>query len=149
MTSSVLYPTSAHPGDMAQVVELLGACGLPCQDLTPSHLEAFQVVRDGTELAGVVGLERFANSGLLRSLAVAPAYRGQGLGGNLLTVLESSASHNAISDLYLLTSTAEAFFSKRGYQAVPRSDVPESIQHSAEFTSLCPVSAACMWKRLG
>jgi amino-acid N-acetyltransferase len=143
-----MSPVAADPSDLARVIELLGACDLPYQDLTPSHLALFQVVRQGQALVGVVGMERFGNSGLLRSLAVAPAYRGQKLGGNLLDALESSARHSGIDNLYLLTLTAQAFFAKRSYEVTARADVPENIQHSAEFMSLCPASAACMCKRL-
>ena len=148
MSNSVLFPVAAHPDDLAKVVELLVGCGLPYQDLTPQHLASFQMIKQDTALVGVVGVERFGDSGLLRSLAVAPAYRARDLGGNLVAVLESSARQNGVSDLYLLTLTAQEFFAKRGYHAIARKDVPPTIQASAEFMSLCPASAACMWKRL-
>ena len=65
-----------------------------------------------------------------------------------MAVLESSARQSGVSDLYLLTLTAQEFFAKRGYHVIARKDVPATIQASAEFMSLCPASAACMWKRL-
>jgi len=106
------------------------------------------MIKQDTALVGVVGVERFGDSGLLRSLAVAPAYRGRDLGGNLVAVLESSARQSGVSDLYLLTLTAQEFFAKRGYHAIARKDVPPTIQASAEFMSLCPASAVCMRKQL-
>jgi amino-acid N-acetyltransferase len=148
MSNSVLFPVAAHPRDLPQVIELLVACDLPYQDLTPSHLGLFQVVRQGTALAAVAGVERFGDSGLLRSLAVAPAYRGRNLGGSLVAALESSGRQSGLSNLYLLTLTAHAFFAKRGYRVIDRTGVPATIQASVEFMSLCPASAACMWKRL-
>ena len=86
MSNSVLFPVAAHPDELAKVVELLVTCGLPYQDLTPQHLASFQMVKQDAALVGVVGVERFGDSGLLRSLAVAPAYRGRDLGGNLVAV---------------------------------------------------------------
>ena len=143
-----MSPVAADPSDLTKVIDLLGACDLPYQDLTTSHLALFHVVRQGQALVGVVGMERFGNSGLLRSLAVAPAYRKQKLGGKLVAALESSARDSAVRNLYLLTLTAQEFFAKRGYQITDRLNVPAAMLTSAEFASLCPASALCMSKRL-
>jgi tRNA/tmRNA/rRNA uracil-C5-methylase (TrmA/RlmC/RlmD family) len=35
---------------------------------------------------------------------------------------------------------------KRGYQKVLRETIPNQIQGTAEFRSLCPVTAVCMMK---
>lgn len=48
----------------------------------------------------------------------------------------------------LLTETAEAFFRSLGYAAIDRRFVSEEPKQSAEFRSLCPVSAVCMSKAL-
>jgi amino-acid N-acetyltransferase len=53
-----------------------------------------------------------------------------------------------IRRLYLLTATTQDFFAKHGYAVVPRGSVPEAIQTSTEFMSLCPASAICLHKRL-
>jgi amino-acid N-acetyltransferase len=50
--------------------------------------------------------------------------------------------------LYLLTTTAEGYFPKLGFERISRGDVPASIQASVEFTSACPASAIVMCKRL-
>ena len=148
MSNPELFSVPAQPRDLDKVIELLVACDLPSQDLTPSHLASFQVVRQGNALVGVGAVERFGDSGLLRSLAVAPAYRGRKLGADLVAKLELSARQAVISDLYLLTVTAQAFFAKRGYEEIARTHVPATILGSAEFMSLCPASAVCMRKRL-
>jgi amino-acid N-acetyltransferase len=139
---------AARPADLAEVIDLLTICDLPHEDLTAQHLALFRIVRRGPALVAVAGFERFGVNGLLRSLAVAPVYRGQGLGGKLVSAVESSAVENGLSDLYLLTLTAEAFFAQRGYLRVERARVPETIQATAEFTRLCPATAVCMWKPL-
>jgi amino-acid N-acetyltransferase len=148
MSQIELFSVRAQPRDLDEVIELLAACDLPYQDLTPSHLASFQVVRQGNALVGVGALEPFGDSGLLRSLAIAPAYRGRKLGGDLVAKLESSARQAGISDLYLLTVTAQAFFAKRAYEEIARTHVPATIRASAEFVSLCPASAVCMRKQL-
>jgi amino-acid N-acetyltransferase len=50
--------------------------------------------------------------------------------------------------VFLLTTTAEAFFPKFGFEQIQRIDVPISLQASVEFQSACPASAIVMRKRL-
>ena len=50
--------------------------------------------------------------------------------------------------LYLLTTTAERYFPKFGFERIERAEVPLSVQTSIEFTSACPSSATVMRKQL-
>jgi amino-acid N-acetyltransferase len=61
---------------------------------------------------------------------------------------EEYAASLKIEALYLPTMTAEGFFAKRGYQRVERTSVPPPVEGTAEFKSLCPVTAVCMVKYL-
>jgi amino-acid N-acetyltransferase len=47
-----------------------------------------------------------------------------------------------------LTLTAKTFFEQQGYRIIDRRSVPEDVQASEEFRSLCPASAICMVKKL-
>ena len=49
--------------------------------------------------------------------------------------------------IYLLTTTAERYFPKFGFEPVARADVPATVQTSIEFTSACPSSATVMRKQ--
>lgn len=102
----------------------------------------------GSTVVGCIGLELYGSHGLLRSLWVDPAQRRLGLAASLVQTLEEYAVGHDLSDLYLLTETAEAFFLKRGYQRLDRQTAPEELKGSAEFKSLCPDSAALMVKSL-
>ena len=97
-------------------------------------------------IIGVVGVEMYQESGLLRSLAVHPAYREKGVGSRLTRKIESFARHNGIKTLYLLTMTAADFFSKIGYEVTKRDKIPESIAKTEEFNNICPISAVCLFK---
>lgn len=125
---------------------MLAACDLPFRDLTPAHMEHFWVARDGPRLAGAVGLEIRGDAGLLRSLCVAEADRGQGIGGQLTEKAEEYARARGLQALYLLTTTASDFFARRGYQWTERAAAPAPIQETSEFQSLCPSTAVCMVK---
>ena len=140
----------ASAKDEKQIKRLLAASGLEHQDIQPSHLQHFLSVNDESTLTlcGVVGLEVKGNVGLLRSLAVARAYRRQGLATRLVSKIEAYARSKKIDTLYLLTLTAEDFFRARGYHETDRTSAPPALQETTEFKSLCPQTAVCMQKHL-
>ncbi len=138
--------TPVGADEMADVAALLGAYGLPTADLSPA-IELFGV-RDGQGLEGVVGIEPYAGVGLLRSLAVRADRRQGGLGSALVLEAERIAAIRGITALYLLTTTAEQFFARRGYTRLAREDAPAQIRGTTEFASVCPSSAAFMGKLL-
>jgi amino-acid N-acetyltransferase len=81
---------------------------------------------------------------LLRSLVVAPAHRGRGLGDGLVRRLERAAADWGVERFWLLTTTAKTFFARRGFRVTPRADAPAEIAATHEFKSLCPSTATCM-----
>jgi len=136
------------PDRLPAIRALLEASQLPVADLTPSALPRFFGIEQEGALAGVIGLERHGHAGLLRSLAVTPGQRGTGLGGALVAHLERAAAREGITELWLLTTTAESFFRKLGYDVGVRSAAPERIQQSREFHDICPSTAVCMRRAL-
>jgi amino-acid N-acetyltransferase len=54
------------------------------------------------------------------------------------------ARGDAIAELFLLTTTAAAFFERIGFRAIHREDVPAPVRASVEFQSACPSSATVM-----
>jgi amino-acid N-acetyltransferase len=130
------------------VVALLEAEGLPASDLTESHLEHFFFTGSDGAPSALVGLEIYGEAALLRSLVVSADARTQGLGSALVQHAEGYAAARQVRSIYLLTTTAEAYFEHRGYRRVDRAQAPASIQSTREFASLCPSSSAFMIKRL-
>jgi len=137
------------PDRHAAIRALLERSNLPVKDLHQGGLTRFFGVEADGELAGVIGLESHGGAGLLRSLAVSPQRRGQGLGQALVAHLERVARREGVTDLWLLTTTAEPFFKVLGYRAAPREEAPEGIRNSSEFRDICPSTAACMHRHLG
>ena len=58
------------------------------------------------------------------------------------------ARANGVDTVYLLTTTAERFFPRLGFEPITRDQVPTTVQASVEFRSACPASAVVMRKRL-
>lgn len=131
-----------------EVEALLTEAQLPVADLANNRSLDLLGFRDGGRLVGVVGIEVYGSVGLLRSLAVAPTHRNAGLGDSLVSNAEAWAAKQGVKTLYLLTTTAAAFFARRGYEAVPRSEAPAAIAATAQFSDLCPASSTFMHKVL-
>ena len=127
---------------------LLASSGLPTSDIKPIHMANFFGLWSGSTLVGVVGIEPFGSVALLRSLAVAASIRGSGSGSSLLEHAEREAAHSGAHSVFLLTTTAELFFARRGYCAVPREVAPAAIRNTTEFAGLCPSNSALMVKQL-
>jgi amino-acid N-acetyltransferase len=106
------------------------------------------VVRKHGAIVAAGALQRFDSSALVRSVVVAADRRGTGLGRLIAQELENIASATRVNRLILLTQTAREFFAYQGYRVIERSQVPQDIQGSEEFRSLCPASATCMIKVL-
>jgi amino-acid N-acetyltransferase len=134
--------------DLDQVRRLLGACSLPAADIDADALRYFIGAWSEQRLVGVIGLQPFDHAALLRSLAVAPDHRGEGIGSRLCDEAESLARAGSIADLYLLTTGAAEYFAAHGYCACARSDLPPAVQATAQFRELCPASAQAMHKHL-
>jgi N-acetylglutamate synthase-like GNAT family acetyltransferase len=139
----------ATSADRPVVRALLAEARLPVEDLDLAPELTFWVVRDDANRPiGAIGLERHGDVGLLRSLVVTPAWRRHGFGRTLVTTLENDAITRGITQLVLLTETAETFFHRLGYTLIERDRAPSAVASSAEFRTLCPSTAVCMTKRL-
>ena len=138
---------SSRPS-FAAAVKLLKSAGLPTEDLTAAHCENFYFAGPAEGPTGLVGLELFGDVALLRSLVVCAERRGSGEGTALLKHAEEHARQNGVHSLYLLTTTAEAFFARHGYTRASRESAPPAIRATREFAGICPASSAFMTRTL-
>ncbi|MEI7771315.1 MAG: arsenic resistance N-acetyltransferase ArsN2 [Chloroflexales bacterium] len=135
--------TPADPADLPAILDLLTQHGLPHAGLA-QHMDAALVARDGAAIIGSAALERYGDAALLRSVAVAPARRGHGLGQRLTAAALDLAHRLGVRQLYLLTTTAEGYFPRFGFRPITRAEVAPAVQASAEFTGACPASAVVL-----
>ncbi|MEA3099145.1 MAG: amino-acid N-acetyltransferase [Caballeronia mineralivorans] len=139
----------ADEGDLSEIQSLLRANDLPVEDISKTLIEGFLVAEDASgSVIGIGGLEQLGSRVLLRSLAVAPEARGTGIARALVARLEDNARSCGQQDVWLLTTTAERFFERAGYERVSREDVPGEVRLCRQFAALCPSTASCMRKRL-
>jgi amino-acid N-acetyltransferase len=138
---------AAADRDLPQVHRLLEQLHLPLDGLD-DHLETMLVVREGSRVVGTAALEVYPDAALLRSVAVDAGQQGRHLGHQLTEAALSLAKAHGAEAVFLLTTTAERFFPKFGFEPIARDEVPASVRASVEFTSACPASAIVMRKRL-
>ena len=98
----------------------------------------------GENIVGCGGAEAYSVAALVRSIAVLPDYRKQGLGRRLVRQLLDRLSAHGLREFYLLTTTAETYFQKRGFKTIDRDEVHPQLLASREFQDACPDSAVCM-----
>jgi amino-acid N-acetyltransferase len=137
----------AREADLPHVRKLLERCKLPL-DGVGDHVRTMLVAREGAQIVGTAALELYPDGALLRSVAVHPRRQGSGLGRELTEAALRLAATRGTAAVFLLTTTAERFFPRFGFEEVTRDDVPTSVRASVEFRSACPASAVVMRKRL-
>jgi amino-acid N-acetyltransferase len=140
-------PVASKPS-RAAVAALLDAADLPSSDLTDAHMEHFFFCGPAAAPTALVGVELSGTSALLRSLVVVPQHRSAGLGAALLEHVEAYARARGARAVYLLTTTAAAFFARRGYATADRTSAPPEIAATREFAEICPATSSFMFKRL-
>ena len=135
--------TAATAADVPEIKLLLAENDLPTAGVE-DHWKAFVVAREGRALAGCGGAEVYNGVALIRSIAVAAPRRGSGIGDQIVRRLLDDLKKRGVAELYLLTTTAEEYFGKRGFEKVNRVEVPPRLLRSREFQDACPTTATCM-----
>jgi len=135
---------AARPEDIEPVRELLTACELPVEGVAERFGAAYVLADWNGEVVGVAGIELHGRHGLLRSVSVDPSMQNSGLGTALVRERLEWAKSQGIESLYLLTSTAEHYFTRHGFVTIDRDTAPAEIKASSEFSNLCPSSAVLM-----
>ena len=133
----------ASEGDLPAIKQLLIDNALPTAGVD-EHWKTFIVARDGHAVVGCGGSEAHEFSALLRSIAVHSDYRSLGIGRKIVRHLLDRLSSRGIREFYLLTTTAQEYFRKRGFKVIDRDEVHPQLLESEEFRGACPDSAVCM-----
>ncbi|MEO1053200.1 MAG: arsenic resistance N-acetyltransferase ArsN2 [Bacteroidota bacterium] len=150
MKKDMIIIREAIPDDFESVKEILKSVDLPVSDLDPS-LPSFLVACsciDDDIIVGAVGLETYEQAGLIRSLSVRKDFRGKHIGDKLFDVVSINAHDRGVTDLYLLTESADSYFSRKGFKSIQRSTIPEGLKKSTQFTDVCPETATAMHRSI-
>jgi amino-acid N-acetyltransferase len=146
--SAGLRIRAATHADFTAVENLLLEAKLPVEGIRDFFPQNYAVAERDGNVVGAIGVETYGRYGLVRSAVVSEAARGSGIGGDLVRERLAWSRSNNIQQLFLLTTTAPAFFEKLGFQFVDRAEVPREVHQAQEFASICPASATVMMLRL-
>lgn len=138
----VLKIRRAEIEDQQRLKELLSTFKLPIAGLENTKM---WILEDKENMIGTAGLEMWGKQGLLRSIAVSKNMHNRGCGTFLVNHIIKEAKKGGVEELFLLTTTAPAFFQKIGFKEIDRKHVMGSnITRSAEFKGACPKTAILM-----
>ena len=141
MTPPTIRP--AESADVDAIERLLRSNSLPERGVR-ERLGTTLVARDDGGVVGTAAVEFFADGALLRSVAVAPGQRSTGVGSMLVRGALDLVSAHGVGPVFLLTTTADAYFPRFGFERVAREVVPPGVRSSEEFTTACPATAIVM-----
>jgi len=133
--------------ELLQVKKLLENNNLPHDDLERSKVK-FIISKNKSEIIGSIGIELYGTDVLLRSFLVKQNYKNKGLGSILLMAAIEKCKSEKVTKIHLLTTTAETYFAKKGFDITERIDAPNSILHTKEFSEICPSSSIYMTLKL-
>ena len=133
--------------NLDKVQVLLKDNNLPFEDIISSKVD-FIVAEEQENILGCIGVEKYQEHVLLRSFAVADNYKGEGIGKELLLAMFEKSKEEDVQKIHLLTTTAEKYFKKYGFEICDRKEAPQSILKTKEFSEICPSSSAYMTKIL-
>jgi amino-acid N-acetyltransferase len=135
--------TPARAEDLEGIKALLVANELPTAGVD-DHWKTFLVATKDGKMVGCAGAEAYQFAALIRSVAVDPSCRSHGLGRRLVRQLLDRLASRGLREFYLLTTTAEDYFRKRGFKPIDRDEVHPQLLSSREFQDACPSTAVCM-----
>lgn len=130
----------ATPGDRGELEALLRAVNLPLDGLDDAFPHGFALARVAGELVGAAGIEPWGEHGLLRSVAVAPAWRKQHIAEALVAdrlawarAQVAEGTQQPLATVSLLTTDAERYFERLGFRRIDRDELPAALAGSTQL----------------
>jgi amino-acid N-acetyltransferase len=126
---------SARPDDINDMVRLLTAANLPPFPVG-DHWDTFWLLEREKGVIGMIGLEVYPPSALLRSVVVDESLRGKGLGDLLTKKSITEARERGVRHVYLFTMDRAPFFARHGFAICTMDDFDEAGRKSSQYQAL-------------
>lgn len=124
----------ALPADFDIVRDLLTRCGLTTGSVTPAGSTYWIADLDGVP-GGCIGLELGEGVSLIRSTAVVPEARSQGLGRALVTSALTQASLRGDRAVYLFSEEAGDYWRRFEFLPVPPGEIVGALPDAPQVRS--------------
>ena len=131
---------SATTADQASVTALWKVCGLAMPHNDPPQDFLFALGKPGSDIlvaetdhvVGSLMVGHDGHRGWLYYVAVAPDFRGQGIGRSLVEAAEAWLKDRGVPKAHLMVREANAsvaeFYRKLGYEPMPRINMQKSLK---------------------
>ncbi len=134
---------AARPSDGPAIAAVLERCGLPTDDVI-RLVEHFHVAVMDEQLVGCAGAERIGEIAVIRSVAVLPSYRDQGVATHLVQAVLMRARSGGARRAVLVSAACPTYFTRYGFSLVPAAKLPGEVLASREFDRQRGADALCM-----
>ncbi|THF85268.1 GNAT family N-acetyltransferase [Deinococcus sp. KSM4-11] len=124
----------ALPGDFDTIRDLLTRCGLTTGSVTPDGCTYWIADLDGVP-GGCIGLEHGPGVSLIRSTAVVPEARSQGLGRALVTSALTQASLLGNHTVYLFSEEAGEYWRRFGFEPTAPGEIIGALPDAPQVRS--------------
>ena len=111
-------------------------CGEPTAFPVGEHWDTFWLLEGDDGVVGMIGLEVYPPSALLRSVVVDEFLRGQGLGDMLAEKALTEARSRGLRNVYLFTMDRAPFFARHGFAVCTMDDFDQEGRKSSQYQAL-------------
>ncbi|GAA5534660.1 GNAT family N-acetyltransferase [Deinococcus aluminii] len=124
----------AAPADFPLITGLLTRCGLHTSSVTPQGCTYWIAELDGVP-GGCIGLEHGEGASLIRSTAVVPEARGQGLGRALVQSALTQATLRGDRTVYLFSQEAGDYWGRFGFVPASAEAIAAALPEAPQVRS--------------
>ncbi|MFC5846931.1 GNAT family N-acetyltransferase [Deinococcus petrolearius] len=124
----------AAPEDLSVIVDLLERCGLHTASVTPEGSTYWVAELNGVP-GGCIGLEHGEGASLIRSTAVLPEARSQGLGRALVQSALTHASLRGDRRVYLFSQEAGDYWARFSFVPATVADIEAALPGAPQVRS--------------
>ncbi len=89
-------------------------------------------------------ISRIGRNSVTSFIAVKDSFQKQGLGKELTNKVINEAGKRAKASIYLLTTDAELFFVRMGFQKIIKASAPDILKKTKQYSEICSDSAVVM-----
>ena len=140
----------ADLSDKTLIEHFLGQIGLRCDDILTMNTKYWVAETRDHSMVGCVGLEFGVDAVLLRSVAVSPNFRGDGLGHELVNAAESTAIAMGYKTIFLFSVSSGGYWQKMGFRKIPADELVQALPEIPQvlrFAEIGKLATETGWRK--
>lgn len=150
MTPTVYTIDQAEDKDIPEIAGILQQADLLPYDLLSPQSRYWVIRDDRQQIVATAGLEFGSKAALLRSVAVLPEARSQGLARALADYAFQEAASNGYHDVYLFSVHAGGYWQRLGFEEVPVAEMVEvlpDVPQVNRFAQIHKLETEIAWRK--